>query len=102
MKYRIPDTATDEHFSFKNSTYSFAKTSLHILSAEERRSSLRWSWNHVDGENLPKDICTRCIETEMTRVVKFEADSVAGRDKLMCKVTAGINDSLVPRFTGSA
>ncbi|KAF4609656.1 hypothetical protein D9613_012001 [Agrocybe pediades] len=77
MKCRIPDTATDEHFSVKNMTYSLSKTSPYILSAEKRSSAPR------------NFLC-------------FQVDSVAGRDKLVCKVKAGINNSLVLRFTGSA
>ncbi|KAF4609634.1 hypothetical protein D9613_011927 [Agrocybe pediades] len=95
MKYRIPDTATDEHFSVKNSTYSLSKTSPHILSAEERSSAPR---NFLRFQ----DMRTRGIEMEMTRVVKFEVDGSTGKSKLVSKVKAGINNLLVLKFTGSA
>ncbi|KAF4609765.1 hypothetical protein D9613_011917 [Agrocybe pediades] len=77
MKYRIPDTATDEHFSVKNSTYSLSKTSPHILSAEERSSALR-------------------------NFLRFQVDGSTGKSKLVGKVKAGINNLLVLKFTGSA
>ncbi|KAF9543419.1 hypothetical protein CPC08DRAFT_770241 [Agrocybe pediades] len=74
MKCRIPNTATDEHFSVKNSTYSLSKTSPHILSAEERSSAPR-------------------------NFLRFQVDGSRGKSKLVGKVKAGINnllDSLAP------
>ncbi|KAF4609729.1 hypothetical protein D9613_011953 [Agrocybe pediades] len=97
MKYRIPDIGTDEYEPVKNITYFLSKTSPHILSAEERSSAPR---NFLRFQNLPLDIRTRCIETEMTRVVKFEVDGFAGKDKLMGEVTARINELLVLKSAG--
>ncbi|KAF4614003.1 hypothetical protein D9613_008190 [Agrocybe pediades] len=113
--------ATD---SIKNITYFLAKTSPHILSAEKFAlhlgtffvskyahiskafvtiEQLRWSRIHVDGEESAEGHSHSFYrDGNDKRVVKVEVDGSAGKDKLVGKVTAGINDLLVLKSTGSA
>ncbi|KAH9481928.1 Uricase [Psilocybe cubensis] len=113
--------ATD---SIKNITYYLAKISPHILNAEKfalhlatffvskyahiskafvEIEQLRWTRIHVAGEESPEGHPHSFFrDGDDKRIVKVEVDGSAGKDKLVGKVTAGINDLLVLKSTGSA
>jgi len=109
--------ATD---SIKNITYYLAKISPHILSAERfglhlathfvskyahiRKAlvtieQLRWSRITVDGKPHGHSFVR---DGDEKRVAKVEVDGSRGKDQLVGNVSAGINDLLVLKSTGSA
>jgi len=109
--------ATD---SMKNITYYLAKISPHILSAERfglhlathlvskyahiHKASvaieqLRWARIAVDGKPHGHSFLR---DGDEKRIVKVLVDGRQGKDKLVGNVSAGINDLLVLKSTGSA
>lgn len=109
--------ATD---SIKNITYYLAKISPHILSAERfglhlathlvskyahidkalvTIEQLRWSRITVDGKPHGHSFLR---DGDDKRIVKVEVDGSRGKDRLVGNVSAGINDLLVLKSTGSA
>ncbi|THU91377.1 uricase [Dendrothele bispora CBS 962.96] len=113
--------ATD---SVKNITYYLAKTSPHILNPERFAlhlgthlvskyahihkafvtiEQLRWTRIPVetDGQSEPH-AHSFYRDGEDKRIVKVEVDATAGKNQIVGKVTAGINDLLILKSTGSA
>ncbi|KAE9395184.1 uricase [Gymnopus androsaceus JB14] len=111
--------ATD---SMKNITYYLAKVSPHILVPERfavhlgthivskyahihkafvEIEQLRWSRISVgkDGKPHPHSFIR---DGEEKRTAKAEIDATAGKDKIQAHVSAGINDLLVLKSTGSS
>ncbi|TCD61819.1 hypothetical protein EIP91_007864 [Steccherinum ochraceum] len=110
--------ATD---SIKNITYYLAKTSPHILHPERFAlhlgsflvnkyahihkafvtiEKLRWKRIEVeDGKEHPHSFYR---DGDDVRITKVEIDGTQGKDKLIAKVSAGIQGLLVLKSTGSA
>ncbi|KIK50284.1 hypothetical protein GYMLUDRAFT_51307 [Collybiopsis luxurians FD-317 M1] len=111
--------ATD---SMKNITYYLAKVSPHILIPERFAlhlgthivskyahihkafidiEQLRWSRIPIgkDGKPHPHSFLR---DGDEKKVIKVEVDATAGKDKIQARVSAGINDLLVLKSTGSS
>ncbi|KAK1228931.1 hypothetical protein PQX77_008024 [Marasmius sp. AFHP31] len=109
--------ATD---SLKNITYYVAKISPHILIPERFAmhlgthlvskyghlhkafitvQQLRWSRIPVNGKEHPHSFLR---DGDEKRIINVEIDASNGKDKLVAKVKAGINDLFILKSTGSS
>ncbi|KAL0575252.1 hypothetical protein V5O48_006717 [Marasmius crinis-equi] len=109
--------ATD---SLKNITYYVAKVSPHVLVPERFAlhlgthlvskyahihkafvtvEQLRWSRIPVDGKGHPHSFLR---DGDEKRVVNAEIDGTKGKEKIVAKLKAGINDLLILKSTGSS
>ncbi|KAF4609640.1 hypothetical protein D9613_011947 [Agrocybe pediades] len=97
-----PGNLSAEKFALHLVTF-FVSKYAHIAKAFVAIEQLRRSRIHVDGEEPAEGhLHSFYRDGNYKRVVKVEVDGSAGKDKLVGKVTAGINDLLVVKSTGFA
>lgn len=93
-----PHVLSAERFGLHLATHLVSKYA-HIRKALVTIEQLRWTRIAVDGK--PHDH-SFLRDGEEKRVVKVQVDASRGKDQLVGSVSAGINDLLVLKTTGSA
>ncbi|KAL0063510.1 hypothetical protein AAF712_009607 [Marasmius tenuissimus] len=102
ITYFSPHILIAERFALHLGTHLVSKYS-HLHKAFITVEQLRWSRIRVEtGSETKEHSHSFFRDGDEKRTVKVEVDASGGKDKLVGRVSAGINDLLVLKSTGSA